>query len=274
MIVQQIFSEQVKARVQLRTGVSISFVEQGDINGEAVILLHGFTDSSFSYSGVLPLFSPRYHIFALDHRGHGDSSKEAPSFTIQDLVDDVLAFMDTHGLDKATVVGHSLSSMVAQKLAIQAPARVDRLVLIGAFVSGGIEAVAALNEVVQTLDDPVDVDFVREFQSGTIYRSIPEAFYEQVILESSGVPARVWRELLADLTRQDTLPALPSIQAPTLILWGDQETVVPWHDQQTLAQQIPNATLLVYEQTGHALQWEVPERFVADVEEFLHKSSN
>ena len=59
----------------LSTGVRLHYAERGDRGGEAIIFLHGYSDSWFSFSRVLPLLSPSYHAFALTERGHGDSDK-------------------------------------------------------------------------------------------------------------------------------------------------------------------------------------------------------
>ena len=63
------------ATTQLATGVRLHYAERGDREGEAIIFLHGYSDSWFSFSRVLPLLSPEYHAFALTQRGHGDSDK-------------------------------------------------------------------------------------------------------------------------------------------------------------------------------------------------------
>jgi pimeloyl-ACP methyl ester carboxylesterase len=232
---QHVVGEQVRSVIALPTGVRLSFIEQGNLEGEAVVMLHGYTDSSHSYSRVLPLISPRYHLFALDQRGHGDSSKNALSHTLEEMADDVRDLLNARGIDQITLVGHSMGSMVAQRFAAIYPERVARLVLIGAFVNGD--------------------------------------FFEGVIRESLKVPAHVWRQALASSFEQNTEVYLPNIKAPTLIFWGDQDTYVPWRDQETLMRLIPNAKLLVYEQCGHCPHWEQPQKFVADFVTFLQSSS-
>jgi pimeloyl-ACP methyl ester carboxylesterase len=267
---QQVMGEQLRSSIELPTGVRLSFVEQGNVEGEAIVMLHGYTDSSHSYARVLPLISARYHLFALDQRGHGDSSKNAPSHTLEEMADDVLALINTRGIDKIILVGHSMGSMVAQRFAAIYPERVARLVLIGAFVIGAPEEVHEVGAVVEALEDPIDPAFAREFQSSTVFGSVPADFFEEVIQESLKVPALVWRQALASCLVQNTEVYLPHIKAPTLIFWGDHETYVPWRDQETLMRLIPNAKLLVYEECGHCPHWEQPEKFVVDFEVFLH----
>lgn len=257
------------ATIALKTGVTLNYLEQGDEQGEPVILLHGYTDSWNSYALVLPLLSPAYHVFALDQRGHGESSKAANDFTVESFVADVVAFMDAQGIDKAAVVGHSLGSMIAQLVAIHHPDRVSRLVLIGAMTVGGNPGVLAFNAAVQTLTDPIDPAFVRDFQTSTQVNEISPAFLDKVVAESLKVPAHVWRQAMASFVEQETTCDLHKISAPTLIMWGELDPYFPRSDQETLAALIPQATLRIYEQVSHNPHWEQPERFVADLEQFL-----
>jgi alpha-beta hydrolase superfamily lysophospholipase len=94
------------ADIQLKTGVRLHYIEQGNVEGSPVILLHGYSDSSYSYSRVLPLMNAKYRIFVLDQRGHGDSDCPWSGYNFSDFADVVVAFMDAKKLKKATIVGH------------------------------------------------------------------------------------------------------------------------------------------------------------------------
>jgi non-heme chloroperoxidase len=257
------------AKIELSTGVTLNYLEQGDSDGEPVIMLHGYTDSWHSFALVLPHFSQEYHLFALDQRGHGDSSKTGDSYAMADFAADVISFMDAKGIEQATVVGHSMGSLLAQLVAIHHPERVARLVFIGSTYNAGNAALVELNTLVQTMVDPIDPAFVRDFQVSTLYGVAPTPFMEQVIAESLKAPAQLWRQALASIIAHNTTADLVKIQAPTLIFWGNQDSLFLRNEQVVLQQLIPNTTLLIYEETGHALHWEQPERFVADLEQFL-----
>src|SRR5215813_5937014 len=119
------------ADARLSTGVRLRYAESGDPAGHPIILLHGYTDSWFSFSRALPYFDPSHHVYILDQRGHGDSDRPASGYTFSDFAADVIAFMEAKGIKRATLVGHSMGSIVAQGVALLAPERVERLVLIG-----------------------------------------------------------------------------------------------------------------------------------------------
>ena len=258
------------SNVSLKTGVRLRYAYQGDANGEPVILLHGYTDSSVSYSTVLPLLDRKYRVYVLDQRGHGDSDRPSGSYALQNFAADVVAFMDVMNIDKATIVGHSMGSFVAQHVAVAAPERVKRLVLSGSATTIRNAVVSDLQREVAALKDPIPEKFVHDFQVGMAFQPLPDDFVKAVVKESLNIPARVWREVMTEMLSPKAQVELTKIKVPTLILWGDKETVFPRSEQERLLAALPNARLKVYEDTGHSMHWERPERFAKDLQEFMN----
>jgi len=122
---------------------------------------------------------------------------------------------------------------------------------------------------VSQLTDPIDPGFVRAFQESTLAQSVPPAFLDMVVQESLKVPARVWRDAFEGFLDDDVHRDLHRITAPTLILWGAQDALVTRADQDALLSAVKESRLVVYERAGHALHWEEPERFAADVTAFV-----
>jgi non-heme chloroperoxidase len=256
---------------RLSTGLRVHYAEQGNPTGEAVIFLHAYVDSWYSYSRVLPLLSPEYHVFAPDQRGHGDSDKPDCCYTADDYAADVDAFMDAVRVEKATLVGDSSGGLIAQRVALDYPYRVSRLVLIGSPTTLLNNAtVGELGKEIVALEDPIPPEFVREFVSGTIQDSLPEEFLAGAVSESLKVPARVWRGYYEGvvLTVDDTA-RLGEIGAPTLILWGEQDAILPREEQEWRAAKILDATLRAYPETGHLAHWVRPEWVARDLEAFM-----
>ncbi|HET7239869.1 MAG TPA: alpha/beta hydrolase [Gemmatimonadales bacterium] len=256
--------------VTLATGVRLRYAEQGDPRGPAVVLLHGYSDSWFSWSRVLPLIPSRYHVIALDQRGHGDSDKPEDGYAMHDFAGDVLALMDTLHFERATIVGHSMGSFVAQRIAVTAPSRVERLVLVGSAPAfrrmSGVDDFAA---AVYALEDPVSQQFAREFQVSTIYQPIPAEFLDTAVATSLRLPARVWHGIMTGMLDAPVIPELAGLGVPTLILSGDRDAVFAPAAQQALIAQLPKARSSIYAETGHAPHWERPERFAGDLVGFL-----
>jgi non-heme chloroperoxidase len=188
------------ATTRLASGLRLHYAEQGDPGGEPIVFLPGYTDSWFSYSRVLPLLPARYHAYALDQRGHGDSERPDCCYAVEDFAADVVAFLDAVAAERATLVGHSGSCLVARRVAEAHPERVARLVLLGAPQSlGDNQEELELQTAVRALEDPVPVQFARELQGAAAHVPLPEPFFEGLVAESLKLPARVWKATLEGL---------------------------------------------------------------------------
>lgn len=255
--------------IRVSTGVRLHYAQQGDPAGRPVILLHGWSDSWHSFSLVLPRLSERHHVYALDLRGHGGSDRPASGYAMADMAADVLAFLDAKGIGAAVVVGHSMGSLVAQQVALAAPDRVTGLVLVGSGPTGRNEVIPGLEPDVSALADPVDEAFVREFQASTVHAPVPADFMEEVIRVSRGMPARVWRAVLAGMLDAPRFEGVSARRLPALIIWGERDAIFSRSEQDGLLAALPGAVLRVYRETGHAPHWERPARFADDLELFF-----
>ncbi|HVI50608.1 MAG TPA: alpha/beta fold hydrolase [Candidatus Sulfotelmatobacter sp.] len=245
----------------------------GPEDGPVLLLLHGYTDSSLSFSRLIEQLPPHVRLVVPDQRGHGASAKSLSSHRRRDFAKDAAALLDHLGIRRpVVVVGHSLGTLTAQRIAADFPERVAGLVLIGA--AAGASANAGLLELKQALDaleQAPDRDFIRDFQTGTVASPLPEPFLDAVIGESAQVPLHVWRRVLDDLLdgREDV--SLAAVRAPTLLIWGEQDAVFSRDDQQVLLRELADAELRAYARTGHAPHWERPELVAADLVDFLRR---
>jgi len=262
------------ATTRLATGVTLHYAERGDQEGEAVVFLHAYTDSWFSFSRVFALLSPSYHAFASDERGHGDSDKPECCYTVDDFSADVDAFMEAVGIEEATLVGDSSGGLIAQRVALDYPRRVSRLVLMGSPMTlVNNEGVIEKGKEMLALKDPISPEFVREFHESVIHYPVPQKFLSTALSETLKVPAHVWRDYYEGvLLTVDDSARLGEIDAPTLILWGEQDAILGREEQERHAAAIPDATLKVYPETGHAVAWERPDWVVRDLEVFMKET--
>jgi len=206
---------------------------------------------------------------ALDQRGHGDSDRPPSGYAIADLAADAVAVLDALAISRATVVGHSMGSFVALRLALDHADRVSRLVLVGSATTAVNEGLLGLRAEVEDLSDPTPLAFVREFQRSTAYAELPEAFVDCVVAESRKLPARVWRAALAGILAFESAAELPAIRCPTAIVWGDRDGIFGRDEQNRLRGAIAGARLTIYPETGHAPHWERPARFARDLLAFV-----
>jgi pimeloyl-ACP methyl ester carboxylesterase len=261
------------ATVPLSTGVQLRYTEHGEPGTEPILCLHGYTDSSFSYSRIAPLLADMgYHVYALDQRGHGDSERPESGYAMDDFAADAVAFMDALGIARATFIGHSMGSYVARRAAELYPERIVRLVLIGSFAVHVSEDMKELRAAIQALGDPVPSEFAREFQASTVYAPVPEPFFAQVVAESGKLPAHVWRAALDGFLAADDTADRSRIAAPTLLLWGEQDAYIPREDQEQLQATIVDSWAIAYRETGHAPHWERPELIAEHLDAFMREA--
>jgi len=260
--------------IKLHSGITLNYVVQGDAKGPVIVLIHGAGDSWHSWQRVLPLLPASFRVYAVTLRGHGLSDHPATGFSREDFAADILDFLDQIQIHHATLVGHSLGSFVAQKVAEQDHGHIDRVVLIGS--GPGIKKASSGESAVTSpfakLQDPVPYTFFRDFQASTIYRPIPAWFFEVMVAEAQRAPADTWHGLGTALNEGDPMVDLKKIGVPTLLLWGEKDSIFTRADQDLLVKTIPHATLKAYPETGHALHWEEPQKFTSDLLAFIRNN--
>jgi non-heme chloroperoxidase len=262
----------VERFVSLSTGVRMEYVQQGPAGGLPVIFLHGVTDSWRSFERVLPLLPAHVHAFAVSARGHGESSRPRHGYLLSDMSTDLRAFMDTVGLERALIVGHSMGAMVAQRFALDHPGRVSGLVLMGAFATLFEDSGLAdfYRSAIAPLTDPIEPGFAREWQQSTLARPMAADHLDTVVGETLKVPARIWQEAFKGfLATPDFSADLSRVAVPTLVMWGDKDGYAGREHQDRLVSRLPHARLVVYEGAGHAFHWEDPAASVKDLMAFL-----
>jgi pimeloyl-ACP methyl ester carboxylesterase len=256
-------------KARLSTGLRIHYSESGDARGTPVVFVHGWPDSWFSFSRVLPLLPATLRLIALDQRGFGESDHPESGYTIPSFAADLMALFNALDIDRAVLVGHSYGTFVARRAAIVAPERVAALALIGTGASPKFAGADELQVAMRELPDPIPESFAREFQSGTLYRPVPADFFDRIIEESLKIPPRLWPVMIDCLLAYDDTQELGGIPAPTLLLWGDHDALFSRAQQDALLAILPAARLKVYRETGHCPNWERPEMVAADIADFV-----
>jgi pimeloyl-ACP methyl ester carboxylesterase len=125
-----------------------------------------------------------------------------------------------------------------------------------------------LNAYVQSLQGTIDPSFARTWIASNTVNPLSQDFLEARVADSLKVPLATWQQLLASRLAATPIAAVGPITARTLVLYGDQDVYVE-EGQQLLAAEIPQATVIIYPETGHALHWDCPRRFVDDLQAFL-----
>ncbi len=263
-----------EATVTLKTGLTLSYNEQGDRARPVLVLLPGPTDSWRSYGSVLERLPRSIRVVAVSQRGHGDSDKPVTGYRIDDFAADVVPLLDALFIERAVLAGHSGSCLIARRVAIDHPDRVAGLVLEASptTLRGNAGLRGFVESVITTLKDPIDPDIARALLVDTSSDEIGPEVLDQLLGELLKVPARVWQEMFAALLQYDDMDHLRRIMAPTLLVWGDADTLVGRGMQDELAARIADAEMLVYRGAGHTPRWEDPTRFASDVATFVGRA--
>jgi len=140
-------------KARLGTGLRIHYAESGEARGIPVVFVHGWPDSWFSFSRVLPLLPATLRLIAFDQRGFGESDHPDSGYTIPGFAADLVAFLDALDIERAVLVGHSYGTFVARRAAITMPERVVALTLIGTGASTKIAGADDLQAAVRELPE-------------------------------------------------------------------------------------------------------------------------
>jgi len=255
-------------RIALATGVSVPYVSAGPAAAAPVVLLHAWGESRRSFDRLLPLLPRTIHAVAMDLRGHGDADKPAAGYSLAEVAADVAAFMDAAGVPSAVLLGSSSGGYIAQQVAVTSPHRVTGLVLVGSPRS--LQGRPPFADEIDQLTDPVDAAWVRKTLTWfPRFRQVPQWYIDGRVQDGVRMPSHVWREALAGLVSARPPTDVATITAPTLIVWGARDELLTSEHQQSLAAAIPASRLIVYEDTGHLVLWEQPERVASDLTAFV-----
>lgn len=241
--------------------------------GQPIILLHGWINSWDVWrDSMISLASQnRYRVYALDFWGFGDSAKGAiNSFRTDSYVEMVHQFMNTLGILKSPVFGHSMGGTVALKFALTYPERTRKVALVGAPIVGdslnlflklsGYGSIAELVWRYPILRDTVmkillagDSKKVRAMISRDVQRTNMESFFRSI----------------DDLRKTDLREELPALKMPTLGIYGARDNIVSPKNADILSRAVPTAEVAMMEKSRHFPMTDEPERFLTVLNEFL-----
>ena len=218
------------------------FIEAG--RGEPLLLLHGNGEDSRYFSGQIDALAQRFHVYALDTRGHGQTPRGSAPFTIRQFAEDLLGFMDAHEIEWAHLLGFSDGGNIALVFALRHPERVGRLILNGANLNP-----AGVKRSVQI---PIELGY--RFAS---------------LFARKSESARRKAELLGLMVNDPNIdPAdLAKIRSKTLVIAGTMDMIKSEHTRQ-IAAGIPDAQL-VFLEGDHFIAGKHPEAFNRAVLAFL-----
>jgi pimeloyl-ACP methyl ester carboxylesterase len=247
--------------------------------GEPLLLIMGLGANHLSWAAQVPVYAREFQVIVFDNRGTGQSDfPEGVDYTIPLLADDAAALLDALGVDAAHVYGVSMGGMIAQEMALRHPEKVRSLIL-GATSPGGPHAVPPDTQVLRALIDQgaaidrvvspalLEVLFSPAYLAGHV-SELREKF--QRLADYPATSPEAYAAQLRAAARHDTYDRLPDIAAPTLVLHGTDDPLLPVGNARILAERIPGAKLVLLEGARHAYLLEKQAEADTAVLDFLH----
>lgn len=219
--------------------LTFHYREAGDPGLPPLILLHALGPDAQDWDEVSLALAERYHVFALDQRGHGKSARPGV-YSFEAMRDDLKAFADALSLNRFTLIGHSMGGTVAYLFAERWPDQVEQL-------------------VIEDTSPP---------RGNSTFPEPPDDPREPVPFD--------W-QLLKPIVRQLNNPDpswwnnLPTITAPTLVIGGGSTSHIPQEELAAVARLIPNCRLVTIEGAGHGVHQDRPSEYLELVKDFLFK---
>jgi pimeloyl-ACP methyl ester carboxylesterase len=264
----------------MAAGIRLHMLDAGPRGAPAVIMLHGFGASLQSWDGWASVLQTRFRVIRFDLPGFGLTGTD-PTGDYSDAraVQVLIALMDHLGLTRASLIGNSLGGKLAWLCAAEHPDRVDKLVLVSpdGFASPGfaygqpasVPAAAAL--LPYTLPAPMVRSMLAPaFGNPAALTDTRVARYRDMMLAPGVRRAMVAR--MAQVMLVPPEPLLRKITAPTLLVWGERDAMIPFSNAADYLKTIPRARLLALPALGHLPQEEAPTETVQPVAAFLAES--
>ena len=252
-------------------GAQIYWDEQGQ--GAPVLLLMGLGWPSYMWYRTRPVLAAQYRTIALDNRGVGRSDVPPGPYPIPLMASDAAAVLDAGGVESAHVFGVSMGGMIAQEFALQYPKRVRSLIL-GCTGSGGPHAVQAEPEVTRLLMSRGNMSPEEAAEAAVPF--IYDAATPRERVEEDLATRREWfprREAylaqLQGILSWEAYSRLSQITAPTLVIHGESDRLVPPGNGKLIAARIPGAKLVMLPHASHIFATDQPEAAHHAILEFL-----
>ncbi len=236
--------------------------------GEPLLLIQGMSGTHLSWGEpFLSRLEADFDCVVFDNRGIGNSAEVTEPFTIADLAADAITVMDAAGLDTAHVLGISMGGMTAQQLALAAPERLRTLTLGCTYPGGEGSSLIAPEDAGPLLEAMASGDLERVFRAAYEVNLSPgfradASTYDAFAAMARALPARqatVQLQIQA-IGGHDTQARLAEIAAPTLVIHGTEDKMIPVANGELIASLIPGAKLEILDGVGHMFWWEQPQR--------------
>jgi 3-oxoadipate enol-lactonase len=268
----------VRDFAQTKDGLKLRYEIRG--SGEPVALIMGFSGSGRGWGeAFLKLMEVRFKIFVIDNRGTGESDKPDAEFTLADMAADIAAVLDHAETPRAHIFGISMGGMIAQEFALAYPERTRGLVL-GCTNCGASHSVPADPAAIANLIPAPGIDPIEQARrafsvacgKAFLNSAAGQEILSQAIAEMGNYPITPMHTFMRQgqaIGGFDSFARLGQIKSPTLIIHGDDDSIVPYPNAEVLQGAIAGSKKHTLKAAGHMFFWEVPDEAARAAGDFL-----
>lgn len=247
-------------------------------SGEPLVLIHGLSMASDTWFNQVPILSQKYQVIVFDNRGVGQTDAPDEDYSTEMMADDIATLLQFLNVDNAHILGFSMGGMIAQVVALKYPELVKSLILNATAAQLPAKAKYIVQHWLRMLNENVSLETrVREgllwvytdnfFENDeAVTAAVDLAGNQPHPLSKHGFAGQV-----AALMKYDMRSQISQISAPTLVLVGGDEILIPLECSEELTDKIPKSELVVLERGGHNCWMEFPELFNQAVMQFLDR---
>jgi 3-oxoadipate enol-lactonase len=248
--------------------IQLDYERSGNREGPPLLLIMGMSGTSLHWGEpFLDLLRPDFDVIAYDHRGVGASAPLDGPITTREMADDAARLLAALGLDDAHVLGISMGGMIAQELALNHPALIRTLTLGCTYCGGEGSALAAEEDLSGLVEAMGSGDRERALRAGweinvsAAFAADDDAYAKfREIATRRAVAVPVIMQQMQACAAHDTNARLAQIAAPTLVIHGAADRLLPVQNGRLIASRIPGAQREIFDDVGHLFFWERPER--------------
>lgn len=259
--------------------INIAYQLTGE--GHPLVLIAGLGYGAWYWHKTLPALAEHYQILTFDNRGAGESDKPDGPYSVPMMAADTIDLLDALDIQRATIMGHSLGGFIAQEVTLRRPDLVSKLIL-ASTTHGGMQVIPITAEALEVMmdreGDPQELvkrgiavacasgfskkqpGVVEELIAYRFSAPVPPAQYQAQVAAGAGTAA---------FSEEEVIDRMARIKVPVLILFGEEDRVVPPGNADLMAEKLPNAQIKIIPGTGHMFPIEDPQATAQAVLEFL-----
>lgn len=226
--------------------MKINYICEGE--GQDVLVLHGWGANIDTVMPIINLLKTNFKVYALDLPGFGSSDEPKKVYGSKEYAEIVKEFIDCMEMERVILIGHSFGGKISIWLGSLYPEIVHKIVLID---SAGLIPKRGLNYYVKVYG----FKLLKAIYKGVFFwvdgKSKMERFYRKFGSDDYKNTQGIMRKILVKVVNEDLKPLLKTIQAPTLLIWGDEDTATPLYMGKIMEKEIPDSGLVVLKGAGH-----------------------